>query len=203
LSPGFLEGAITHQSDSVNAYATFSGALVAAGNGVFASQRIDDAFAVVDAGAPGVKVLRENQPVGVTDFSGKLLVPGLNSYQPYKISIDALDLPINADVPQTEIYVVPAERSGVVASFGVQKSLPSAEVIFVEADGFFLTPGSVGVLQASGEPFVVGYDGRAFIKNLRPQNTVTIDLETAPCSASFAFEEKVETLVTIGPVTCR
>jgi outer membrane usher protein len=203
LNRGFLEGAVTHQSDSTNAYVTFSGALVAAGNGVFASQRIDDAFAVVNAGAPGVKVLRENQPVGVTDSSGRLLVPGLNSYQPYKISIDPLDLPITADVPETEVYVVPAERSGVVASFGIQRSLPSAEVIFVGADGFFLAPGSPGVLQGSGESFIVGYDGRAFIKNLSPQNTVTIDLETAPCKASFAFEAKPDALVTIGPVTCQ
>jgi outer membrane usher protein len=203
LNRGFLEGAVTNQSDVFNAYATFSGALVAAGNGVFASQRIDDAFAVVNAGAPGVKVLRENQPVGVTDSRGRLLVPGLNSYQPYKISIDPLDLPVTADVPETELYVVPAERSGVVASFGIQLSLRSAEVIFIGADGSFIAPGSPGVLSGSGESFVVGYDGRAFIKNLAPQNTVTIDLETAPCSASFAFVEKADTLVTVGPVTCR
>jgi outer membrane usher protein len=169
----------------------------------FASQRIDDAFAVVNAGAPGVKVLRENQPVGVTDSTGKLLVTGLNSYQPYKLSIDALDLPVNADVPKTELYVVPAERSGVVASFGIQKSLPSAEVIFIGADGGFIAPGSQGALMGAAERFVVGYDGRAFIRNLGPQNTVTIDLETAPCTARFAFVEKTDTLVTIGPVTCQ
>jgi outer membrane usher protein len=203
LNRGFLEGSVTQQSDTVNAYATFSGALVAAGNGVFASQRIDDAFAVVNAGAPGVKVLRENQSVGVTDSTGKLLVTGLNSYQPYKLSIDALDLPVNADVPKTELYVVPAERSGVVASFGIQKSLPSAEVIFVGADGSFIAPGSHGTLMGAAEPFVVGYDGRAFIKNLGPQNTVAIDLETAACTAGFAFVERADTLVTIGPVTCQ
>ena len=203
LNRGFLEGSVTHQSDLLNAYATFSGALVAAGNGVFASQRIDDAFAVVNAGAPGVKVLRENQPVGVTNSSGKLLVPGLNSYQPYKISIDPLDLPVTADVPETELYVVPAERSGVVASFGIQASLPSAEVIIVGADGSFIPPASQGTLLGSGETFVVGYDGRTFIKNLAPQNTVTIDLVTATCSASFPFVQEAGTLPTIGPVTCQ
>jgi outer membrane usher protein len=203
LNRGFVEGSVTHQSGSGNAYATFSGALVAAGNGVFASQRIDDAFAVVNAGAPGVKVLRENQPVGVTDSRGKLLVTGLNSYQPYKISIDPLDLPVNADIPQTEFYVVPAERSGVVASFDIRKSVPSAEAIFVGTDGSFIAPGSQGTLFAAGETFVVGYDGRAFIRNLSAQNTVTIELETGPCSASFAFVEETDTLLTIGPITCR
>jgi outer membrane usher protein len=204
LSRGFLEGAVTHQDDGLNAYATFSGALVAAGNGMFASQRIDDAFAVVNAGAPGVKVLRENQPVGTTDSRGRLLVPDLNSYQPYKISIDPLDLPIDADVPETEIVVIPAERSGVVASFGIRSSVPSAEVILVGADGYFIAPGSQGVLQGSGESFVVGYDGRAFIRNLAPQNAVTITLEAATtCSANFAFTAKADTLATIGPITCR
>jgi outer membrane usher protein FimD/PapC len=35
----------------VNAYASFSGAVVADGGSVLLAQRIDDAFAVVDAGA--------------------------------------------------------------------------------------------------------------------------------------------------------
>jgi outer membrane usher protein len=203
LKRGFLEGSITDQSGSGNAYATFNGALVAAGSGLFASERIDDAFVVVNAGAPGVKVMRDNQPVGVTDSKGRLLVTGVNSYQPHKISIDPLDLPVTADVPETELQIVPAERSGVVASFGIKQAAPSAEVIFTGADGFFIAPGSQGVLQGSGEAFVVGYDGRAFIRNLDRQNTVTIELETAPCTASFAFAEKPDTLATIGPITCR
>jgi outer membrane usher protein len=60
------------------------------------------------------------------------------------------------------------------------------------------------VLQGSGESFVVGYDGRAFIRNLAPQNAVTITLEAATtCSANFAFTAKADTLATIGPITCR
>src|SRR5882762_293450 len=60
---GILEGSLTQHHSAVDGYAAFSGALVAAGGGLFVAQRIDDSFAVVDAGAPGVKVLLENHPV--------------------------------------------------------------------------------------------------------------------------------------------
>src|SRR6202047_1419824 len=67
------------------------GAIVAAGGGVFFANRIDDAFAVVDAGAPGLEVFHENRPVAITDSSGKAIVPSLNAYQSNKISIDPIN----------------------------------------------------------------------------------------------------------------
>jgi outer membrane usher protein len=203
LRGGLFEGQITQQGNSVNASATMSGALVVEDNGVFASQRVDDAFAVVDAGAPGVKVLRENLPVGITGSSGKLLVTGLNSYQENKISIDPVDLPISADVPNTEMRIVPAERSGVVAAFGVKGSLPSAQVIFIRSDRSFVEPGTHGVVPSTSETFVVGYDGRAFLKNLSAHNGATLNLKDGPCRATFDFVPNISTLVTIGPVVCQ
>lgn len=202
LNEGVLEGSIIQRGTLVNANATFDGALVVDGGSVFASQRITDAFVVIDAGAPGVKVLRENQPVGVTDSSGKLLVTGINAYQENKISIDAADLPINADVPITVMNVVPAERSGAIAAFGIQKSLPSAEVIFTRPDGSFIDPGTRGVVQNTNQAFTIGYDGRAFVRNLSDQNTTTINLKEGPCQAKFAFVPDIR-MPTIGPVVCQ
>ncbi len=90
------------------------GAIAVAGGGVFATNRIDDAFAVVDVGAPDVDVQFQNRPVGKTDGQGRILVPGLNSYEPNTVSIDPKNLPVDADVPATKEVVVPADRSGVV-----------------------------------------------------------------------------------------
>ncbi len=203
LQGGVLEGSLTQHRSAVDGYAAFSGALVAAGKGLFIAQRIDDAFVVVDAGAPGVKVLLENHPVGVTGSGGELLVTGLRSYQKNKISIDALDLPVDDEVPNTVLRVVPAERSGAIARFAIEQSAPSAEVIFTDANGSFVDPGTHGTLLGANQPFVVGYEGRAFIKNLKPENTVAIDLQSGPCEATFTFEQKPSTLVTIGPIACR
>jgi outer membrane usher protein len=65
------------------------GAIIAAGGDVFFANRVDDAFAVVDAGAPGIEVFHENRPVAHTDDSGKAIVPSLNAYQPNYRSIHA------------------------------------------------------------------------------------------------------------------
>jgi outer membrane usher protein len=200
---GLLEGSVTQLGNGVNAYASFSGAVVADGGSVLLAQRIDDAFAVVDAGAPGVEVMRENQPVGVTDSGGKLLVTGLNSYQENRISIDAGDLPVTADVPITEKTVVPAARSGVVATFGIEKSLPSAIIIFTRPDGSFVDAGARGAISETGESFVVGYDGRAFVKKLGDSNRAIIKLRDGQCQSSFAFVPHAGTQVTIGPLVCK
>lgn len=200
---GLLEGSLTQLGSGVNAYASFSGAVVADGGSVLLAQRIDDAFAVVDAGAPGVEVMRENQPIGVTDSGGKLLVTGLNSYQENRISIDAGDLPITADVPITEKTVVPAARSGVIATFGIEKSLPSAVVIFTRPDGTFVDPGSRATVPNTGESFVIGYDGRGFIKKLADSNRVTVKLKEGQCESVFAYAPQAGVQVTIGPVVCK
>jgi outer membrane usher protein len=200
---GLLEGSLTQLGSGVNAYASFSGAVVADGGSVLLAQRIDDAFAVVDAGAPGVEVMRENQPVGVTDSGGKLLVTGLNSYQENRISIDAGDLPITADIPITQKTVVPAARSGVVATFGIEKSLPSAIVIFTRPDGTFVDPGSRATVPSTGESFVIGYDGRGFIKKLADSNRVTVTRKEGQCESVFAYAPQEGVQVTIGPVVCK
>jgi outer membrane usher protein len=85
------------------------GAIVAAGGAVAFANRVDDAFAVVDAGAPGVEVYRENRPVAVTDSSGKAVVP-LNAYQPNKVSIDPRELPLDASIATTQDVLVPRPR---------------------------------------------------------------------------------------------
>lgn len=87
------------------------GAVVAAGGGVFLSRRINDSFAVVDAGAPGVEVRAENRPVGQTGRGGKLLVPDLRAYEPNRLSIDPTNLPVDAVVSSTHQTIRPAPAS--------------------------------------------------------------------------------------------
>jgi outer membrane usher protein FimD/PapC len=89
------------------------GAVVTMGNGVFFANRIDDGFAVVDAGVPGSKCFTESL-VGFTDSSGRPHST-LRSYQKNKIAIDTHNLPVDADIATTDV-VAPADRSGVRVS---------------------------------------------------------------------------------------
>ena len=202
-SIGRIQTGVEQFGRSVRGTAEFEGAIAAMGGGVFFSNRIDDSFAVVDVGAPGVDVFYENRPLGVTNSQGLFLVPSLRAYQPNKISFDPRNLPVNADIPQIKNMVAPADRAGIVVRFGVKTDVSSAVVILTDAKSKPLLVGSKGRINGGEESFVVGYDGRTFLKNLISQNTVVVATETGECRANFAFAQAGDGQVVIGPVRCQ
>jgi outer membrane usher protein len=196
------EANVAQDRNGARGTAEIDGSVVTMGGGVFLANRIDDAFAVVETGAPGVEVFYENRSVGVTDASGRILVPGLRSYQRNKIAIDTTKLPVDAAVGNTQATVAPADRSGVRVNFGVQSNIRPAIVVLRKSDGAPLPVGSRGQVEG-GETFVIGYDGQAYIKNLNPQNTVTVALADSQCNASFPYAARPNEQVIISPVICR
>lgn len=198
-----FEAAIQQHDNKVRATAQVDGAIVVAGGGVFATNRIDDAFAVVDVGASDVVVKHQNRPVGRTNRQGRILVPRLNSYERNTVSIDPENLPVDASVPATREVVVPAYGSGVVLDFGVSDTPNAALVELVDADGIPLPVGLSGRLR-DGDEFVVGYDGQAYLTGLRARNALMVlRQDGTSCSAEFSYESDPGSQVTIQGVTCR
>jgi outer membrane usher protein len=198
-----LAAGAAHSSAGMRATAEIDGALAIAGGGVFVVNRIDDAFAVVDVGAPGVEVLHENRPAGKTGRNGRLILPNLRSYERNQIAIDPADLPVDAVVPSTKEVVVPADRSGVAVGFGVSTEIHSALVEFSDEAGAPIEAGSSGDLTDGGGSFFVGYDGQAYITGLGQRNVATITrTDGTTCSAEFGFEPEEGTQVQIPGVMC-
>jgi len=179
-----------------------AGSVAGMGGGIFLSNHIDDAFAVVDAGAPNVTVLSENRPIGTTDSHGMLLVPTLRSYEKNKLSIDPSSLPVEDELESMDEVVTPADRSGALVPFKVHSDQSAALVVLTGADGKFVPAGSPGRTDG-GDAFVVGYDGQAFVRGLAASNRVTVDLAEGTCHASFAFKPRPGEQVRIGPVICK
>jgi len=198
---GTVQGTVNQRQREFSGTFQNEGSVVLASNDIFFGNRIDDAFAVINAGAPGLQVLSENRPVAVTNGNGKALVPTLNSYQSNKISIDPRDLPLNASILTTQEFLSPAYRSGVIVDFGIKTDLRSAIVILDGPNGQPLQAGLHGTL--NGSVFVVGYDGRAYIENLDAVNVVTVQLPTGHCQAEFAYAPQANTQVVIGPRICQ
>jgi len=196
------EASVYQNNNGVQATAEVEGAVATLGGGVFFTNRIDDAFAVVETGVPGIPVFFQNRPVGVTNTSGRALVTGLNSYQPNKLAIDTANLPVDAQVAASEIVVAPADRSGVKIDFTVKTDARPAVVVFQGADGRPLAAGAQGQIEG-GESFAVGYDGRAYIQNLADINNATITLLNGECHATFAYEPHPNEQVVISPVACK
>lgn len=199
-----FEAGVEQYDKHFRANAQMDGAVVVAGGGVFLSNRVDDAFAVVDTGAPGVDVEYENRPAGRTNKRGKLLLPNLRAYERNKITIDPANLPVDAAVSETLETAVPADRSGVVVKFGVDASPLAALVTLRNEEGEFVETGATGHLAGGSESFVVGYDGQAYLTGLANQNTIVIDQPSrGGCEATFPFQPQRGAQVAIPDAVCR
>jgi outer membrane usher protein len=197
-----VQAGVNQSKSSLGGTVEVTGAVAAMAGDIFFSNRITDAFAVVDAGMPGVAVAYENRPVGTTDSQGELLVPGLRSYQKNRISIDPTNLPVDAELATTRQIVTPADRAGVVVSMKPRTNRMAAVVTFVRPDGAAVPAGASG-RREGGHDFIVGYDGQSFIKDLAPINHVTIESDGSTCHVTFPFQPHPGTQVKIGPLTCR
>ncbi len=188
--------------NNLQANASFSGAAIAAGGGVFLGDQINDAFAVVDAGAEGIKVDYENRYVGKTGKNGKLLLPNMHSYHKNRISIDVNDLPIGASVKMSDTEVVPAEASGVLVDFGVKTDAAAVLVTLTDAAGKVIPEGSSAVLNGAGDPFVVGYDGQVYVTGAGSHNTLAVTKGNVTCSVNFDYKATAAGQANIGPFKC-
>jgi outer membrane usher protein len=198
-----LQGNAYLIGEEVDANIYADGGIALADGGLYLSRRIHDGFAIVDAGAPGVEVYSQNQLVGRTGKSGKILAPGLIAYRKNVIRIDTNNLPINAEIPETQKEVTVAPNSGSVARFGVQTSTSNGLVELRLSDGSFPPAGTLARLNGADEEFVVGYDGQTYFSNLKPQNSAVLELTSGECTANFAFVPEADRQTFIRGVMCQ
>jgi outer membrane usher protein len=201
-SHAVVSGRITNNGTDIYGNATVEGSVVATKSGVFLGNPIADSFAVVDAGVEGIDVSYENRFIGKTGKNGKLLISQLHAYQKNKISIDPQNLPINASISETDKYVAPRNKSGVLVDFGVKKDGNGVIVILQDQNGKFVSPGTAIKVDGKDEPFVMGYDGEVFLTDIPEHVSLTAEGANATCAASFDFKADEQTQTSIGPLKC-
>lgn len=204
LSPwGRLTAGVAQSPGQAAVQGGVSGALVLADGHPFASDQINDSFAVVSTGGvAGVPVLYENRPVGTTDSSGHLLVPTLLSYQNNRLAVDTTRLPADVDVGQTSALVRPPDRSGVVVDFHIRK-VNAALLTLQDSSGKPIPVGSIAKV-AGAEDQPVGYDGAAYVTGLQPTNRVQVALPNGTsCSVQFDYQPVTGDIPSIGPLRCQ
>lgn len=143
-----------------------SGGFGYVGGDFFASRTIDDSFAVVEVpGQANVDVYAQNQVVGQTDSHGYAVIPRLNPYQENHIGYDPRNLPLDTDIADANMTLVPYFRSGLVAHFSV-KSQHGVTFVVRLPDGRPIPAGAVIEVPGQPTPFPVGYDGQAYVVGL-------------------------------------
>ncbi|WP_430385447.1 fimbria/pilus outer membrane usher protein [Blastomonas fulva] len=199
-----LSGGIDHAGNQTTARLEARGALSFIDDAVFASNTIYDSFAIVDTdGLAGVSVLHENRLVGKTDARGRYLVTDLQAFTINHLGIAPLDVPIDVTLDQDVRDVRPQDRSGVIVKFPTNVSR-AALLRLVGENGDAVPAGSTVTLRGSGVVGPVGYDGEAYILDLKPTNIVDIVRpDGGRCSARFEYVRAPGVIPVIGPLACK
>ncbi|MFJ4066084.1 fimbria/pilus outer membrane usher protein [Pseudomonas sp. NPDC089996] len=199
-----VQAGVYGSSGEMTRWADASGSLVWMGAGVYAANRIDDAFVVVStSGYADVPVRYENQEIGRTDRSGHLLVPYSSGYYRGKYEIDPMDLPPDVLAAEVEQRVAVRRGSGYLLEFALKRVL-AASIELVGADRQPLKLGSKVLHQESGGQAVVGWDGLVYLENLSPHNRLQVTLEDGGlCRVEFDLPQAQGSIPLIGPLVCR
>lgn len=179
------------------------GSLAYIDGSLFASDTIQNSFAIVDTSGVGdVGVLYENRDVGHTGSRGRLLVPDLRAYDVNKLGIEPGDVPLDRTLGNSTRYVRPQDSSGIIVTFDTRQER-SALLRVVDEDGKALPVGAQAHLEGATDEVPVGYDGEIFIGGLAEHNRVIVARPGQTCAVSFDFKPVPGEIVEIGPLVCR
>lgn len=200
---GTYTAAASQQPGSSSTQLGASGGIAFLGGSAFISRRIDDSFAVVNAGGyPGVRVNYENRPAGTTDSDGRALIPHLRPYQQNRISVEEEDLPIEAQMETLEISLTPALRSGTYAEFPINTTHGGTLVIVLE-DGSFIPSGATVILLDQEDEYPVGQRGEVFLPTLAESNELLVSWKGQGCQIDLRLAPDSPPLADLGQQICK
>jgi outer membrane usher protein len=180
---------------------TASGALVLMDGDVHAARTISDSFATVEVGGiPGMTVYQDNQPIATTDANGVALVPYLRSFDVNRLSVDPLQLPLDASVNNPQVAVVPPYRSGILVRFPVKRE-HSGVFKLRQADGTVVPSGAVVKFQ--GDEFPVGLDGLAYVTGYDHGTSGVVLWNGGQCSFRLPPPPANDPQPDLGTIDCR
>lgn len=180
------------------------GALVAMPQGVFAANWINDSFALVDTGRmPDVDVYVDNRLVGRTESDGKLLVSELRSYDVSRISVNIVDLPLEARVEAPEQTVKPRDRSASLVDMRVRLGHP-ARIALLDRYGKPVPVGSTVGFEGSSEKAPVGYDGETYFPDISSGVRLELTFPSGEkCSTLIRYDYVPNTIPLLYPLPCQ
>lgn len=198
-----LEAGVYGTDRQLTHWGDLSGSLVAMDGGLFAANRIDDAFVVVSTGEyADVPVRFEHQVLGRTNKRGHLLVPWVPSYYRGQYEVDLLDLPDNVIAADTARHLSVQRRSGALLNFDIRRQL-AATVTLVDAQGVPLPPGLRVEHVGTSARELLGYDGLVYFEALATTNRLEVLLEDGErCYVEFPLPAQTDAITQIGPLTC-
>lgn len=173
------------------------------GGDLFMARQLTNSFAVVEVpGQANVDVYAQNQVVARTNGSGYAVIPQLNAYQNNVIGYDPRNLPLDTDISDSNMNVVPYYRSGVLVRFPVA-TVHGVTFTLKLKDGTAVPAGAVIRVPGQAKTFPVGYDGEAYVTGLEGRTLLKASWGTHACSfAVIVPTNSQDPLPDLGVYTC-
>jgi outer membrane usher protein len=195
---------------ATGARSSYSAAQVASGlvlidGRVFPTRPVEGSYALVDVGAPGVRVALQGQEVGRTGSRGEVLVTGLTPYLANRLSIRDSDLPLDYRVDEVDRIVAPRPHGGTVERFRIAQLRAVAGTIVLDLAGRDVPPewGEIAVeLAGRREVSPIGSGGTFWLDGIPAGiHQALVRWEGRLCR--FSFEVGAEAgVIDLGKVRC-
>jgi outer membrane usher protein len=175
------------------------GGLAFTAAGVMPSRTLDESFAVVKvADYSGLTVMLDQQPVGVTDAHGRVLIDRVRAYETNQVSLDPREVPLDAELSTATMTVTPAWRSGPIVAFPIERVRAATMRLELE-DGQAVPSGAT--VHVGTRTFPVAIDGLLYVTGDGRHSDARAEWPTGACV--FEIPASVASLVELGPVVCR
>jgi outer membrane usher protein len=187
--------------------ASIAGSLALVDHGLFLSRPISDGFALVRVGSiPGVPVLVQNQKIGTTSHSGRLLIPEVVSNSETRITLDPRRIPIDWGLTEVERFIDIPYRGGGVVDFSPTRLQSFEGRIFLARDGTSGPAEYAGIeIEIPGGlvQSVVGKGGLFYFENL-PEGSwpARIFLDRVECRFVLRIPRSDKMTVDLGEIHC-
>lgn len=181
-----------------------NGGLVLADKNLFATQRVDQSFAIAEvAGYSNIGIGIGSNVLTRTNARGVALIPRLIAYQDNAIRLSANDLPISAEVDSIEQSTTPAWRSAVKVVFPVRGGRAALLKITLD-DGDVAPAGATVNIENDKQEFYVARRGEAFVTGLRPTNTVLLNWNGQQCKIDVTLPpETSDEIARLSGLLCK
>jgi len=197
---GQVEAAYARRNDEDGWRGSWMGGVAVTGAGVMPARWLDRSFAIVDvADFEGMTVYADNQPIGRTDSKGRVLLDNLRAYEANPISIDPLELPLEARIQKTSIDVTPGYRSGTVLRFPVDRR--SSAILRLRLPDGSAVPAGASVTLAGGS-WPVALDGLLYVEGIERQASGVASWRNGNCRFQIELPENAGPAPDLGAVRC-